>query len=176
MSGLEDLLALFPDGTEQIPARAVGTALLSNPRRAYFRDTREWLDAQMAALVRLGWVEPTTGPRGGTAWRITSDGQTVRANARKAAARREAAQARREAKRQEDEARRVEAAWTALATGTPGLRIEGEMVVVEARSADPAELERLARDLIRAADLMQRRASRRTTGRAARGGDRPQGG
>ena len=59
------------------------------------------------------------------------------------------------------EARGIEMAWTELATGTSGLRIEGETVVVELRSGEPWELERLARSLDRAADLLRKRVQLR---------------
>ncbi len=156
MGTLTDLLALFPEGVDQVPHGAVAKALLSVPSRAYFHDTRAWLDAQVAAMVRLKWVEPASGPRGGKAWRLTADGQTARADALRVAVRREAARRRKEAGRRAAEARGIEMAWTELATGTSGLRIEGETVVVELRSGEPWELERLARSLDRAADLLRK--------------------
>lgn len=156
MGALNDLLALFPDGTEQIPHGAVAKALLSNPRRACLRGTRDWLDKQMGELVRLKWVEPATGPRGGKGWRITVDGATVRANDIKRTARLDAAAKKRVAKRREEERQRAEDAWEAL-TRLPGLRIDGDVVVVEMRSADPTELTELARNVKQAADLILRR-------------------
>ncbi|PWC63995.1 hypothetical protein TSH7_09970 [Azospirillum sp. TSH7] len=156
MSQLHEMLALFHDGAEQVPHSAVPSRLLVDARRAYLRSSREWIDQTLGELVRLGWIEPATGPRGGKAWRITPAGRTVVQDEAVAAKRRSAATKRRAARRREAERRSIAAGWANLAD-MPGLRIDGERVTVEVSTSEAWELTALARNLMMAAELIQQR-------------------